>query len=41
MPELAEYEKYELYDGKEVMLAAASIPHLGIQGNLYNIIKKY
>jgi Uma2 family endonuclease len=41
MPELAEYEKYELYDGKEVMLAAASIPHLEIQGNLYNIIKNF
>jgi len=41
MPELAEYEKYELYDGKEVMLAAASIPHLRIQGNLSRIIGNF
>lgn len=34
-------EKYELIDGKEVMLSAASIPHLNIQGNLYHILKNY
>lgn len=34
-------EKYELINGEEVMFSAASIPHLDIQGNLYNILKNY
>lgn len=33
-----EAEKYELIGGEEIMLAAASIPHLRIQGHLYNKI---
>ncbi len=34
-------EKYELINGKEVLLSAASISHLDIQGNLYTILKNY
>ena len=34
-------QEYELINGEEVMLAAASIPHLGIQLNLTRIIGNY
>lgn len=40
MPDTLE-EEYELIDGEEVMLAAASIPHLRIQMNLARIIGNY
>lgn len=34
-------ESYEMINGEEVMLSAAAIPHIRIQGNLFNIIKNY
>ena len=40
MLELVE-RKYECIDGREVMLAAASLPHLAIQRNLSNILYRY
>lgn len=40
MPDAVE-ERYELINGEEVMLAAASLPHLDIQRNLTRIIDNY
>ena len=40
MKETREYE-YELVNGKEVMLAAANLPHLRIQRNLSRIIDTF
>lgn len=36
-----EYDKYELINGKEVMMSPASMNHLRIQGNLYAILWNY
>ena len=33
--------EYELINDREVMMAAASIPHLDVQGNLYQVLKNY
>ena len=43
MEQLKEYEnrKYEMEHGKIYMLAAASLPHLDIQGNLSRIIRTF
>ena len=41
MEHLAAEQEYELINGEEVMLAAASIPHLGIQLSLARIIGNY
>lgn len=43
MEQLKEYEnrKYEMEHGKIYMLAAASLPHLDIQGNLNRIIRTF
>ena len=38
---LGEETDYELINGREVQLAAAGIPHLDVQGNLYQTIKNY
>ncbi|MBR2214836.1 MAG: Uma2 family endonuclease [Selenomonadaceae bacterium] len=33
--------EYELINGQELMMAAASLPHLDVQGNLHHIIRNY
>ncbi|MBR2215247.1 MAG: Uma2 family endonuclease [Selenomonadaceae bacterium] len=38
---IEEPEAYEIINGREIMMAAASMPHLDVQGNLYQVIKNY